>query len=178
MGVNRATHLVQQLLMMARLEPQTSCIEMHEIDLSQVTRNILGELDSEAHKKDIELKLDAVSTHLIKGNEAAVQILIQNIISNAIRYSPNGTCVEVSISEDTGRIELCVEDNGPGISEKERNLIFERFYRGEGKQHIMGSGLGLSIVQRIAELHRAEITLENRSETVGLRFCVLFSSYS
>ena len=173
-GVNRATHLVQQLLMMARLDPQTSHLEMHEMDLSQLTRNILGELYSEAHEKDVELKLDAGSTHLIQGNEAAVQILVRNIVSNAIRYSPDNTCVEVSISENAQGTELCVEDNGPGISDEERELIFQRFYRGEGKQHIMGSGLGLSIVQRVAELHRAKITLENRNEKSGLRFCVLF----
>ena len=173
-AINRATHLVQQLLMMARLDPQINHYEMQKIDLAQITRNILSELDSEAHKKNIELKLEAPTQHTITGNEAAVHILVRNIVSNAIRYSPNNSSVEVSIGTKAGNTELCVEDNGPGISDEERELIFERFYRGEGNQHIMGSGLGLSIVERVAQLHRAEISLENRTDASGLRFCVLF----
>jgi len=173
-GINRATHLVQQLLMMARLDPQTNHYEMQKIDLARITRNILSEQDSEAHKNNIELKLEAPQQHTIIGNEAAVQILVSNIISNAIRYSPKNSSVEVTISTRSGKTELCVEDNGPGIDEQEVELIFERFYRGEGNQHIMGSGLGLSIVQRIAQLQNAELTLENRKDTSGLRFCVLF----
>jgi len=173
-GINRATHMVHQLLVMARLDPQANSYEMHTIDLADVARNILVTLDKDAYKKHIELTLDAEHTCPITGNEAAMQILVGNIVSNAIRYSPAKGKVEVSITRQNGKTTLCVLDSGPGIPEQEHERIFERFYRGEGKQHIMGSGLGLSIVQRIAQLHHAEISIQNRAETTGLQFCVYF----
>jgi two-component system sensor histidine kinase QseC len=175
-GIDRASHMVQQLLSLARLEPIDNLSEVSSIDLCQLTRNLLGELDMEAHRKNIELSLDECGPVLIQGNKAAIEIMIRNLLSNAIRYTPDSGKVSTGITTTKESIRLRVTDSGPGIPEQDRERVFERFYRGEDNQHIIGSGLGLSIAKRIADLHHASITLGSPESGTGLNVTIEFKT--
>lgn len=175
-GIDRASHMVQQLLSLARLEPIDMLSEVSSIDLCQLTRNLLGELDMEAHRKNIELSLDECGPVIIQGNKAAIEIMIRNLLSNAIRYTPDNGQVSAGITITKESIRLRVTDSGPGIPQQDRERVFERFYRGEDNQHIIGSGLGLSIAKRIADLHQASITLGSPESGKGLTVTIEFKT--
>ena len=166
--------MVQQLLALARLEPLEALTDKFRLDLNLITQTIIGEIDQEAHKKQIELELNSVSQTFVNGNQATIEILIRNLLSNAIRYTPKNGHVTVDINRQDNKVLLSVTDSGPGIPASDRERVFERFYRGEDNQHIIGSGLGLSIAKRIAELHNAKIKFEH-PET-GLKVIVEFNS--
>jgi two-component system sensor histidine kinase QseC len=110
---------------------------------------------------------------VVNGDAAALAILIRNLVDNAIRYTPPGGRVEVSVATREDGITLTVTDNGPGIPELERARVFERFYRAPGSGG-QGCGLGLSIAQRIAELHGASIELAAPVTGSGLQVTVRF----
>ena len=97
--------------------------------------------------------------------------MIRNLLDNAIRYTPEGGSVLIAVQPREHDIELLIEDTGPGIPEEQVSQVFQRFKRGSGEQE-EGSGLGLSIVRRIIELHQASIELHNREAGTGLRVCV------
>lgn len=105
-----------------------------------------------------------------------VMALLSNLLSNALRYTPDHGEVTVTLRRQGTRAEVLVEDNGPGIDPQDIDRVFERFYRGTGNCED-GSGLGLSIVARIAELYGIDVHLENRGAEKGLRviatFCVV-----
>ena len=172
-GIDRATHMVQQLLALARLEPLSTLDEKSKLALYAQTQTLMGELDAESHRKNIELSLKGEETILIEGNPSAIEILIRNILSNAIRYTPENGKVSVEIKEEPDHVLLSITDTGPGIPGEDLKRVFERFYRGQNNQHIIGSGLGLSIAQRIAELHNATINFTNNPDS-GLRVEIIF----
>ena len=172
-GVDRATHLVQQLLTMARLDPQFARMGNVGFDLHQVVVKVLAELANEALAKKIDLGCDDGEGIQVKGDAEMVGILTSNLVRNAIRYTPENGSVEVRIVEDDGAVWLHVIYNGPGIDPEERVKVFERFYRTLGNR-VSGSGLGLSIVKRIADLHHAEVGLESGENGRGLRVSVRF----
>ena len=131
-------------------------------------------LAPDALEKNIDLELlspDNKAT--ILGNATALDILMRNLIDNAIRYSPDGAKVQIDIHSTDQHVTLIVADNGPGIPEKLRARVFERFYRIVGNA-AMGSGLGLSIVQQIAKLHNAKIELHTPKSKQGIEFWVIF----
>jgi len=169
-GVDRATSLVEQLLTLARLDPEATHLSDEIADLQEAAQNVLGELATDAVRKEIDISLDARCRGIVVGKQVMLTILLRNLIENAIRYTPRNGHVEVSIFEDQQEIVLRVSDSGSGIPPDEREKIFKRFYRvlGSGAP---GSGLGLSIVQRIAEIHRARIVL-GESKFRGLQFDV------
>lgn len=173
-GIDRATHMVQQLLALARLEPLEALTDKSRLDLSLITQTIIGEIDQEAHRKQIELELNSDSQTFVNGNQATIEILIRNLLSNAIRYTPRNGHVRVDVNRQDSKVLLSVTDTGPGIPASDRERVFERFYRGEDNQHIIGSGLGLSIAKRIAELHNASIKFEHPE--AGLKVIVEFHS--
>lgn len=172
-GVERATRLVDQLLTMARVDPETSSTLHSEIRLDRLCEDVLANYALNAETKQIELELDVDGVTVLTGLKESLEILLRNLLDNAIRYTPEGGRVSVRlVQRDNGGIELHVGDSGPGIPENEHGRIFDRFYRLAG-QNIEGSGLGLSIVQRIAELNRAEVIL-GKSELGGLEVTVHF----
>lgn len=172
-GVDRATHLVQQLLTLARLDPQFSQVGCTRFDLHPVVVRVLTDLAPDALEKNIELAFDEDRGAMVRGDATMVGILTSNLVRNAIRYTPNNGNVGVRIREDAGAVWLHVIDNGPGIDPEERANVFERFYRTLGNR-ASGSGLGLSIVKRIADLHHAEVTLDTGESGTGLWVRVRF----
>jgi two-component system sensor histidine kinase QseC len=172
-GVDRATHLVGQMLTLARLDPDAAAVQYGPVDLVQTAVAVVAERAPSALEKNIEIELTEDSRGTVNGDAAALAILIRNLADNAIRYTPSGGRVEVSVATRVEGVTLTVTDNGPGIPELERARVFERFYRAPGSGG-QGCGLGLSIAQRIAELHGASIELAAPVTGSGLRVTVRF----
>lgn len=173
-GVNRATRLVEQLLTLARLDPDTGFNNIRRFDLFIAAEDVLSTQAILAIDKDIEISLTGTRGKFVAGNADAIAVLMRNLIDNAIRYTPSEGEVEVSIARKDATIIWTVADSGPGIPESERSKIFNRFYRSLGTKE-SGSGLGLSIVTRIADLHQLKIELST-SRMGGLQIDVLFSA--
>ncbi len=169
-GVNRTSHLVQQLLALARYNPESLRNENKNLSLNQLAADVIVNLESTAHQKQIEISLVVDTPVMMVGNAAGIHIMLRNLIDNAIRYCPPHGKVTVTIDSVAEHIQLRVCDTGSGIAQSDLGRIFERFYRGEKNQHLTGSGLGLSIVQRIVSLHHGEISFTTNNP--GEEFCV------
>ena len=167
-GVKRATRLVQQLLTMARLDPESTQKPPMPTDLAMLATTVVDELRPLAAQKSIELEVDAHTPVWVLGQEDALRILLTNLIDNAIRYTASSGQVKVSVQPGAATAQLIVQDNGPGIPADERERVFDRFYRGRDAA-AGGSGLGLAIVRQIADLHSGSVALSANPETGGLR---------
>lgn len=173
-GVDRATRLVEQLLTLARVDPEAGLAQSGQVNLLRLVEEAIADHEPLARAKNITLQLNAAHVLSIAGHRESLCILMRNLLDNAIRYSPEGGEVHITLGEGIESILLCVADSGPGIPKAERERIFGRFIRLAG-QETSGSGLGLSIVQRITELHKAQITLD-QSALGGLEICMRFPS--
>lgn len=174
-SVDRASRLVDQLLTLARVDPESGQALHEKVGLKRLCEDVMADLANEAAVKSIELELVADGAPHILGMQESLSIMLRNLLDNAIRYTPTGGRIRVRItSPDDQHIELHIEDSGPGIPTSERQKIFERFYRLAG-QETSGSGLGLSIVKRIAELNQAELELGD-SSLGGLEVIIRFAS--
>lgn len=173
-GTDRAAHLVEQLLLLARLDPQQS-IATVPIRLDEVARRCVAELAPWAAEKTVDLGLDAgTMAGTVMGDAALLGVLLRNLVDNAVRYTPPGGRVDVAVEDQGDRVRLRVADDGPGIPAAERDRIFDRFYRGLGSME-PGSGLGLSIVARIAGLHGATPAVSEGIGGRGLAIAVDFA---
>ena len=162
-SVERMTHLVEQLLLLARLEPGVSDTNFENCNLTRMTRDIVAELSPAAINKNITMEFHYDQVVQITANPYAFGMLIRNLLDNAIRYTPAGGQVDVYVFEDTTGITVRIADNGPGIPWELRENVFKRFYRAQNT-HEPGSGLGLSIVKQIADLHHAVMHLDESSK--------------
>lgn len=166
-GCDRATRLVEQLLTLARLEAasENSALPTGPVDLSAITRRVAAELAPTALLHEQTLELDAAAACPLAGNEMLVGVLVRNLIDNALRYSPSGARVQIEVTTASGQSILRVQDSGPGMTEQEMARLGERFYRvlGHGQT---GSGLGWSIVKRIAQASGAQVQV-GRSDLLG-----------
>jgi two-component system, OmpR family, sensor kinase len=174
-GVDRATQLVHQLLTLARVDPECARQEGTKLDLPALARGVLADLGPAAVTRGVELTLEAAPGGNVRGDPTMLGVLVHNLVDNAIRYTPSGGAVVVRAGSEAGMPSLEVEDTGPGIPIAEREMVFGRFYRILGSG-VPGSGLGLSIVKRIAELHRAEVSLHEGRGGRGLLVRVRFSA--
>ncbi len=172
-GCDRAAHLVDQLLTLARLEPGAAQGPRAPCDLSALTRASLAELAPMALTKGVEVELSGAAAVVVAGDPGLLRILLRNVADNAIRYSPPHTVVRVNLGLVGERAMLAVEDQGPGVAPDQRERLGERFHRILGSDE-PGSGLGLSIVKRIAELHQAHIAFSDGCAGRGLRVTVTF----
>jgi two-component system OmpR family sensor kinase/two-component system sensor histidine kinase QseC len=174
-GVERAHRLVEQLLTLARHEPGGPTPAWQPVDLAELARQVLADSGPQAAERGRTLGLvDAGDRASIQGDAPALAVLLRNLVDNAVRYTPPGGQVQVTVSADAEGVALCVDDSGPGLSEAEQARAFDRFWRGEASAaSTAGSGLGLAIVQGIAQRHRASITLAS-SPLGGLRVRVRF----
>lgn len=176
-GADRATHLVEQLLMLARLDPQASLPAAEPLSLPQLARACIAQLASMAADRDVDLAQEAPQEAMIRGDATLLAVLLRNLLDNAIRHAPAGTEVEVTVAPAPSGVSLRVRDQGPGIAEHERQRVLDRFYRVDGVSG-EGSGLGLSIVRRIVELHGATMSLKPGVAGRGLTVEVLFPALS
>ncbi len=178
-AVERAVHLVSQLLTLARNEPQDArARELVPLLITEPAAEAVAETHALAVSRAVELSLDSPAAERVwvRGDREALRILVRNLVDNAVRYSPRGGRVEVRIGVEGaaagGRALLQVDDTGPGIPAAEREHAFDRFHRRASAAE-EGCGLGLAIVQVIAERHAASVSLEDAPQG-GLRVTVRF----
>jgi two-component system OmpR family sensor kinase len=171
-GVQRAAHLVDQLLTLARIEPEALATRAVDCDLAAIAKDAIVARGALAAKRHIDLGLAREAPVRVRGDPASLAILLSNLLDNALRYTPEGGKIDVALDDDGGRAVLTVIDNGPGIPPEERARVFDRFFRGDDREP--GSGLGLSIVRRIADAHHAGIELGAPERGSGLVVTVRF----
>ena len=173
-GLARATHLVEQLLTLAREDPATAQAKNESVELGALAAEVVGAHAALAEYKGIDLGLAHRDTGLVvSAGREALRTLLSNLVDNAIRYTPAGGKVDVS-AERTGTGPLIqVTDTGPGIPAAERERVFDRFYRRAGSD-VPGSGLGLAIVRSIAERQGAKVELADGPDGRGLSARVTF----
>jgi two-component system, OmpR family, sensor histidine kinase TctE len=165
LGSQRAAHMVNQLLAMARAEDQEQALRHQPVDVAEVVRDTVRDFVPKAMEKRIDLGYEGPASDaavLLEGQPVLLRELVRNLVDNALQYTPAGGTVTARLGPepDGGAVLLQVEDNGPGIPEAERELVFRPFYRALGTE-VDGSGLGLAIVAEIAAHHGAEITIGN-----------------
>ncbi len=168
-GVKRATRLVQQLLTLARLDPDAADHAFAAVSLAGVAQRTAAELAPLAEAKGVALSVEAPADVAVRGVEDSLVILASNLVDNAVRYAFEGGRVEVRVRRDGADALLEVADDGPGIAPEERDRVFDRFYRGANVD-APGSGLGLSIVRQIADLHGARMEIADGLDGRGTTF--------
>ncbi|MFN3233904.1 MAG: ATP-binding protein [Gammaproteobacteria bacterium] len=175
LSVDRSIHIVKQLLTLSRLDHEEGLNDIIPVNLETISAEIIALLYPTALEKNIEVELinECEHTPIILGNDATLGILLRNLIDNAIRYTPNGGEVTVTLIEKRRVIILSVIDNGPGIPEEYHDQAFDRFFRILGTRQ-QGSGLGLAIVKQITDLHSASIRLKTPPNGKGLQVNIAF----
>ena len=173
-GIERATRLVEQLLVLARQEASVAGgAPRQPVDIAGVARRAVADMAGVAQAKGIDLGVQRADAAEIEGQPDALMILLRNLVDNAIKYTPQGGTVDVSVVAEHGGVRVTVEDSGPGIPPAERERVFDRFYRVPGSD-AAGSGLGLAIIKSIAERHDATLALGESKRLGGLEATVTF----
>jgi two-component system, OmpR family, sensor kinase len=172
-GIERTIQLVSQLLALAREEGEAApAAQWQPIDLRDLARQAVADVLPLAQARRIDVGLVTADPVWVRGQLEPLHILLRNLLDNAVKYSPEGGQVDVSLSDGATPC-LTVEDSGPGIPELERERVFDRFYRVAGAQGV-GSGLGLAIVKAIAARHGATVQLDRSARLGGLKVELLF----
>jgi signal transduction histidine kinase len=162
-GVARLSHLLKQLLTVARVDASSAFAASTTIDAAELLRQSMAEFSREARRKSISIELNAPDQLDVFASAVGLNSIFDNLLDNAIRYTPLGGSVSVTLALYGGGVDLTVMDDGPGIDPALRERVFERFYRIPGTE-ATGSGLGLAIVHKIAQAHGAAVKLG-----IGLR---------
>lgn len=177
-GIQRSQHLIEQLLQVARAEPEGEAVRHEVVDLAELARAAVARSSVRADQMGLDLGADARGVVDVLGDASQLSVLLDNLIENAVRYTPAGGVVDVAAAVQAGLPLLRVSDNGPGIPEEERTRVFDRFYRCDTAQEQArdrsGSGLGLAIVKAIADRHGARIGLNDPPLGKGLVVEVVF----
>ncbi len=169
-GCDRATRLVEQLLQLARLDAEPAMDNAQSTPLADVIRSLVAECSPTAQRRQQEVAITEplpAALH-IPLPEPLARVLLRNLLDNAVRYSPDGAQVRLQVAQAQGSTELTVEDSGPGLAPEQQARLGERFFRVLGTGQT-GSGLGWSIVQRIARIHRLQISTDTSPELGGMR---------
>lgn len=172
-GCDRATRIVEQLLTLARLEaaPDSAGASAKQLDLSALARRVAANLAPTALAREQVLELDADTPCSVTGDETLIGVLLRNLIDNALRYSPDQAQIQVSVTRASGQTILSVQDSGPGLTNAEMARLGERFFRVLGSEQ-PGSGLGWSIVRRIAAVFGAQVQVSRSQKLGGLAVSV------
>ena len=174
-SIRRLAHLATQLLALARSDPSANAARhMRPLDLLRVVEEAASVYLDQALAKDIDIGFEAQPAPIL-GSTWAIRELTDNLIDNALVYTPSGGCITVRCGANEGEAFLEVEDDGPGIPESQRARVFERFYRIPGSLSD-GCGLGLAIVKDITELHGARIRISAPPQGHGTCIRVTFRS--
>jgi two-component system, OmpR family, sensor histidine kinase QseC len=169
----RLSRLVDQLLALARLDAAKNRIFLTELDLTKVAKQTLAELAPSAMERGAAIDFDGPASAIVPGDAALLAAVIRNLVENAVVHGGPGVHIATRIAEVDGACELIVEDDGPGVPAQQREGLGRRFFRGEARD-AEGSGLGLSLVERIVELHRATIKYGESAGHRGLKVCIRF----
>jgi two-component system sensor histidine kinase QseC len=173
-GCDRAAHMIDQLLTLARLEPEGFVARREPCDLREMARAAIAEAVPAALARSIEIELASGPPVTVHGDARLLAILLRNVLDNAVRYSPSNSTIRVGVARDDRAASLRIADEGPGVPAEERARLGQRFHRLPGTQ-ASGTGLGLSIVKRIAEIHGATVTFAETVPGAGLSVTVAFA---
>ena len=173
-GIGRAIHLVQQLLALARAEPQAVPAVSAAASVDEMVRAVVADYAALAVDRGVDLGIAHIERAMVDVDSDSLRVMLGNLVDNAIRYTPSGGRIDLSVSAAGGNAVLEVEDSGPGICAEHLSRVFDRFYREPGTQ-VPGSGLGLAIVKNIVERHRGRIALGAGKNGRGLRATVRFA---
>jgi heavy metal sensor kinase len=160
----RTSRLIEELLILARADSGAGVLQFAPVDLREVVDQVCRQENPQARDKDLDLAVRVPDQAVtIQGNDPAIRRLIHALLDNAIKYTPAGGRIEVSLDQGRERVELAVRDTGIGIAQADLPRVFDRFYRADKarSRDEGGCGLGLSIAQWIARCHRAEISAES-----------------
>ena len=176
-GVERMHHLVEQILDLNRTNPDIIQGNFKTLDLHSLAQRVTAAAWPSFSRKKQTISLDGQSV-MMSGDEGMLETLLQNLLDNASKYTPDAGEISVFVGEEDGKAFIRVEDSGPGITAAEQAFVFDRFYRvgNDGDVEAKGSGLGLSIVAHIVQLHNAHISLSESQYDSGLAVTVIFES--
>lgn len=178
-GIDRSQSLIEKLLHVARFEHDGEQMRREQVDLAELVRSVVGAMSAKADHRGLDLGAAGDAKVFVEGDAGQLTVLLNNLVENALRYTPAGGVVDVEAALTEGRPTLRVVDTGPGIPKPERERVFGRFYRGmhaSGQApESGGTGLGLAIVKAIAELHGAAVTLHVPQTGCGLEVRVVFA---
>jgi two-component system, OmpR family, sensor kinase len=168
-GIDRATRLVEQLLVLARQQAhRLEEAPAQSLSLAAVAAQVVADAAPLAAARRIDLGLSENDPALVMGHAEPLRILLANLVDNAVKYTPEGGRVDVAVRREGSQLVLTVEDSGPGIDEPDRARVLDHFYRVPGST-ATGSGLGLAIANAIAQLHGSKLMLEQSPRLGGLR---------
>lgn len=166
LGIEEIDTLVETLNSILRIsQAQSGVTSGHFVvfDLASVTSDVIDFYEDLAEQKRITLEQDITPPLMVQGDKPQLTQAIANLIDNAIKYTPAGSTVRITLSQQDKLVECCVSDNGPGVPEAYRERIKERFFRMEESRTSPGTGLGLSLVDAVAKLHRGTLQLEDNA---------------
>jgi heavy metal sensor kinase len=154
---DRLLDMINTMLMISKAEAGVDHLTREEIDLAKVVQEACKLFEPTAEDKGIALGCHLPSESHILGDTQMIQRMLSNLLDNAIKYTPPGGSVRVSVSENDGQVVVSIKDTGIGISPRDLPHIFERFYRGDESRSQSGIGLGLSLARAIARSHGGDI---------------------
>jgi two-component system OmpR family sensor kinase len=176
-GIDRATRLVEQLLVLARQQANAdSHSNAKPLEINRLCLLAFNDVYPLARQKNIDMGLIQSDECYVMGQEEALRIMLRNILDNSIKYSPENSKIDLTVLLNGRSVCLLVEDSGPGIPDGDFGRVMDRFYRIPGNP-ASGSGLGLSIVRTIADLHSAQVEIKQSETLGGLAVRVTFEAY-
>jgi two-component system, sensor histidine kinase and response regulator len=166
--------LIIDLLDLTKLESGKKSREMKKVDLSEIIRIAKDTMEPLAIQKNVKINLDAAQDIYLTADSEELEIIMNNLISNAVKYNKEGGQVHIQSTKSEGKIRITVEDTGIGMTEEETLMLFKDFVRIKNAKtrNITGSGLGLSILQKMVSLYDGEISVESQPD-IGSKFTVL-----
>jgi signal transduction histidine kinase len=169
--IDHLSRLVEELLLLARIEAGAGSLTMSACRMDEIAIDVSSKMERMAARKSVRLKLDlqqgsgAGGDFEVQGDEDLLHSALQNLVDNAIKYSPEGSLVEMRVSQLEKGVRVSIRDNGPGMSGVEQKRVFDRFFRGGDSSgsagRTSGFGLGLAIASRIIEMHGSKLELES-----------------
>lgn len=178
-GVQRMSYVIEQILMLNRTHPHHMQLTFTSLDLTAIAQQAIAECFAGIDQRQQTIELAHASENdaeiQVYGDEFSLQTMLQNLIGNASKYTPEQGLINLNISSKDGFAVLQIDDSGPGIKAEEQDRVLDRFYRSEGDQHssnIKGCGLGLAIVRQVCDLHNGELDLQRSTTLGGLRVIV------
>lgn len=176
-GIDRATRLVEQLLVLARQQANADPNSLAKpIEINSLCLVAFNDVYPLAQQKHIDMGLIQTDECFVMGHEEAIRIMLRNILDNSVKYSPEYSKIDFKVIQKGRSVCIHIDDSGPGIPESDSERVMDRFYRIPGNP-VSGSGLGLSIVKTIADLHSATIKILKSDTLGGLAVSVTFQAY-
>lgn len=174
-GVERMRQLIEQIMLLNRTHPDNFQANTKPLDWASLCRSVVAEHFSQLEDRQQQISIEGLEHLKVKADEFALRLLVSNLLGNAIKYTPPGGQIKLTLSKTNNNAVLDVADSGPGIPVQEYQQVFNRFYRVGGDRHqsgAPGSGLGLAIVKELVQLHGGNISLGRSEFASGLKVTV------